>query len=101
MPRFESVDEKTEYISGKKKPDWDANCTYCESDFIEAIQEFFHLAIGDALSSDDYIIKILAILDRRTGKRVLARIKKDGAYLDYPEWARTFYELRFDADNVL
>jgi hypothetical protein len=96
--KFKDSNEKLKYIHEKRKPDWDANCTYCESDFIWAVQRFFHLTIEDALSDDDYIIKILAILDRRTGKRVLKRIMELGEYLDYPEWVKTFYKLRFEAE---
>lgn len=98
--KFSSSAEKLQYIYKKRKPDWDANCTYYESDFIEAVQRFFHLSIEDALSNDDYIIKILAILDRRTGKRVLKRIKESGEYLNYPNWVQTFYKLRFDVETI-
>lgn len=98
--RFESAYEKWNYISEKQKPVWDANCAYCESDFIAAVQSFFHLPIEDALIDENYIIRILAILDRRTGKRILKRIKDSGEYVDYPDWVRPFYELRFEVDEI-
>lgn len=51
-------------------------------------------SIHDALESENYIIKILAILDRRVGKRTLKQIAAEGAYRQYPAWVRQFYELR-------
>ena len=76
------------------KPVWDETCTYCEWDFLKAVLEFRNLSIQDALNSEDYIIKILAILDKRVGKRTLQKIKEAEEYKKYPEWARQFYELR-------
>ncbi len=57
-----------EYIYEKRKPVWDAACTYCESDFLAAVQRFFHLSIEEALNDDDYIVKILAIWTEEPGK---------------------------------
>ena len=76
------------------KPQWDANCTYCEMDFLNAVLEFRNLSIQEALDSEDYIIKILGVLDKRVGKRTLQKIKKAEEYKKYPEWVRQFYELR-------
>ena len=79
------------------KPQWDANCTYADIDFLNAVLEFRNLSIQDALASENYIIKILAILDKRLGKRTLKQIAERGAYKQYPAWARQFYELRLSA----
>ena len=76
------------------KPQWDANCTYCDTDFLDAVLEFRNLSIQDALCSEYYIIRILAILAKRVGKRTLQKIEQAGSYRQYPIWARQFYELR-------
>ena len=76
------------------KPTWDGTCTYCEWDFLCAVLEFRKLSIQDALNSEDYIVRILAILDKRGGKRTLQKICQAGEYKQYPEWVRRFYELR-------
>ncbi|MEA4933577.1 MAG: hypothetical protein VB071_08395 [Lawsonibacter sp.] len=76
------------------KPKWDADCTYCEMDFLNAALQFRSLAIRDALESENYIIKMLAIMDKRVGQRTLSKIAADEVYLQYPEWVRQFYELR-------
>ena len=76
------------------KPGWAENCTLCEWDFLSAVLEFRNLSIQDALNSEDYIIKVLAILDKRVGKQTLQKIKEAEEYKKYPEWVRQFYELR-------
>ena len=63
-------------------------------DFIFAVMKFHDMPIADALQSEDYIVKILAILDKRVGKRTLEKIREAGEYLSYPDWVRPFYELR-------
>lgn len=81
------------------QPQWDAEGTYCEMDFLQAILEFRSLSIQDALRSENNIIKILAILDRRVGKRTLEAITRAGEYQKYPAWVRQFYELRLQAEE--
>lgn len=95
----ESTDE--EMIS-KLKPKWDRNCTYYEMDFLDAVLQFRNMSIQSALQSENYIIKILAIMDRRVGKRTLKRIADDKEYKKYPTWVQQFYELRMESsiDNV-
>lgn len=87
---FNSYDEMLEEM----KPIWDINCTYNEMDFLDAVLQFRNMSIQDALSSDNYIIKIFAILDKRVGKRTLASIENTKAYENYPDWVKQFYELR-------
>ena len=96
----DNPDTGYEDIKEKLKLGWDVNCTHCESDFIAAVQALFHLSIEEALVSENYIVKILAIMDRRTGKRVLKRIKDSGDFAGYPDWVQTFYKLRFDAEGI-
>ena len=67
---------------------------YSETDFLRAALEFRSLSIQDALRSENGVVRILAILDRRVGKRTLARLRAEGAYDACPEWVRQFYRLR-------
>ena len=78
------------------KNSWAETCTLCEWDFLGAVLEFRNLSIQDALNSEDYIIKILAILDKRVGKRTLQKIRDAEEYKKFPEWVRQFYELRLN-----
>ena len=73
---------------------WQESCTLSDYDFLEAATEFLNLPIAAALESESYIVKMLAIMDRRVGKRTLERIEKDGEYEAFPEWLKQFYALR-------
>lgn len=77
------------------KPEWDKNCTYSEMDFLSAATAFLTMPISDALNSDNFIVRIFAILDKRVGKRTLQTIKSESSYVMLPEWVKQFYELRF------
>lgn len=73
---------------------WDANATYTDMDFLTAVTSFLQMPITDALYSNNYIIRILAIVDRRVGKRTLQKLREDGSYQNLPSWVKQFYELR-------
>lgn len=88
-------------LCDEMKPVWDEACTYCEWDFLSAVLTFRKLSIQDALSSKDYMIKVLAILDKRVGKRTLQKIQLVEEYKQYPAWARQFYELRLSLKSNL
>ena len=82
------------------KERWAWNCTYCEMDFLNAALDYLDMPVEDAIRSDQAIIRILAVLDRRIGKRTLQRIYDEKEYLDYPQWQKQFYELRFAAEHI-
>lgn len=88
-------------IEEKFKDKWDENCLYGDYDFLDAIQQFLSLSIFDAINSQNYIIRVLAVLDRRIGKRTLKNIKDTKEIEHFPEWVRQFYKLRFDAELIL
>ena len=89
-------DETASYegLYSDMKPKRDADCTYHELDFLSAALKFCSMAIEDALLSDNYLIRIFAILDRRVGIRTLRKIASDETYKALPQWVRQFYELR-------
>jgi hypothetical protein len=68
------------------------------SDFGLALDEFLSTSIKTSLYSDNLIIRMLAILDRRVGKRTLKKIKSDIPNL--PEWLQFFYNLRIESEKV-
>lgn len=78
----------------KKK--WDANATYHDMDFLSAATSFLQMPIIKALYSENCIVQILAILDRRIGRRTLCKIKENGTYQSYPYWVKQFYDLRLE-----
>ena len=80
------------------KSRWDIDCTYYETDFLQAALQFQNIDIKTALESKNKIIRIFAILDKRVGKRTLCRIQQEGSYLEEPDWVRQFYKIRFAAE---
>jgi aerobic-type carbon monoxide dehydrogenase small subunit (CoxS/CutS family) len=90
------LERETSYeeLDIKMKPKWDADCTYCEMDFLDAVLQFRNMPVQIALQSENYIIKILAIMDKRVGKRTLLRSVAKSEYKMFPAWVRQFYELR-------
>lgn len=87
------------YDSDLKKK-WDENATWCDMDFLSAATSFLQMPIMDALYSDNCIIRIFAILDRRIGKRTLCKIKEEGSYQSCPCWVKQFYELRLEMCQI-
>ena len=71
---------------------WNEDGAYCELDFLHAATAFLDLPIEAALVSGDYIVRILAVLDRRVGRRTLRKIREQGETL--PPWVKQFYDLR-------
>ena len=80
------------------KEKWMPDCTLCEGDFIHSLTIYLKTDVASALVSDNYILRVLAYMDRRVGKRTLLRIKDNVAAL--PEWVQQFYRLRCEHENI-
>lgn len=67
--------------------------------FYSAFAEFDNQSIEKSLDSDDLIVRIFAVLDRRIGKRRLALMKETIA--NEPETFQEFYAIRAKAEGLL
>ncbi|MDR1822131.1 MAG: hypothetical protein LBQ91_06820 [Oscillospiraceae bacterium] len=67
-------------------------------DFSRALDEYFICNIEDCLKSDNPLVRLLAVLDRRTGKRTLEQMKTEAGEL--PDWLRYFYYLRLTSEGI-
>ena len=67
-------------------------------DFSEALEACRHQPIAASLASQDPIVRMFAIVDRRVGRRTLEKIKDTAA--DQPDWLRPFYEARLAAAGI-
>lgn len=83
-----------DYHNPELKKKWDADAVYSDMDFLSAAALYLNMPIQEALFSDNYIIRIFAVLDRRIGKRTLQKIREKKEYDSLPAWVRQFYELR-------
>ncbi|WP_304975276.1 hypothetical protein [uncultured Acetatifactor sp.] len=54
--------------------------------------------VKECLDSGNYILKMLAVLDRRIGKRTIKQLVDD--ITDEPEWIRKFIVLRAESEGI-
>jgi len=71
---------------------------YHPGDFGAALDELLSNSISESLESENWLVRMLAIMDRRVGKRTLEKIKPSIA--DLPEWLQYFYHLRFQSEDI-
>lgn len=67
--------------------------------FYSAFYEFDNQSIEKSLSSENALVRIFALLDRRTGKRRLLSMKE--SIENEGEIIRTFFKIRADAEGIL
>lgn len=79
-----SVNERTEYTDGE---------------FCDALEEYRNQDIQGSIQSDDPLVRMFAVLDRRVGKRTLTRLQEKIA--KQPEWLQQLYFLRMEAEGLL
>jgi hypothetical protein len=66
-------------------------------DITDAIAKYLESPIEKSLISENPIIRMLAVMDRRIGKRTVNKLKSE---LDkQPEWLKLFYRLRIEAEE--
>lgn len=64
----------------------------------KALDIYLGANIQDVIYSDNEVVRMFAVLDRRIGKRTLMKLKEQ---IDkQPEWLRFFYKLRLEAEGI-
>ncbi len=71
---------------------------YTDIEFCEALEQYRNQSIQYSIFSENPLIRMFAVLDRRIGKRTLEKITDHDDIL--PEWLRQFYKLRSEAEGV-
>ena len=69
-----------------------------QGSFNRAFQEFDNQSIEQSLESEDLLVRILAILDRRIGKRRLLQMKE--TIQDEAINFQTFFAIRMEAEEL-
>ena len=64
----------------------------------KAFEAFDNQSIDQSLQSDDLLVRIFALLDRRVGKRRLIAMRDE--MKSAPEVLRKFYDIRMDAEGL-
>lgn len=71
---------------------------YTDNEFCDALEKYRNQKIKDSIRSDNPLVMMFAILDRRVGKRSLDKIK--GSIVKLPEWLQQIYNLRIASENI-
>ena len=67
--------------------------------FYKAFHEFDNQSIEKSLASENPLVRIFALLDRRLGKRRLLALEK--SMEQELEWVRAFYVIRMQAEGLM
>lgn len=104
IPEREWTDKGYLYDDENKKVEDDiVNVAINNGDFhiyniTDAIREYKGLPITESIVSENPIVRMFAVMDRRIGKRKLEKLSKE---IDMqPEWLQFFYKLRLDSENI-
>ena len=71
---------------------------YTDEEFSDALKEYRNQEIQSSIHSENSLVRMFAVLDRRLGKRTLKEVK--GTITDQPEWLQSFYRLRLDSEQI-
>lgn len=71
---------------------------YTDEEFCAALEKYRNANIQKSIYSDNPIVRMFAVLDRRIGKRTLAVLKEE--INEQPQWLQRIYNLRFSADLI-
>jgi len=71
---------------------------YTDDEFCEALERYRNQPIRNSIHSENPLVRMFAILDRRIGKRTLIRLKE--AEKAQPEFLRQFFRLRLEAEHL-
>jgi len=71
---------------------------YTDNEFCDALADYREQDIKESICSDNPLVRMFALLDRRVGKRTLYSLKED--FAKQPEWLEKLYLLRCDAERI-
>ncbi len=71
---------------------------YTDTEFCEALAKYRNQNIQESINSDNPLVRMFAILDRRIGKRTLIKLKEK--LEKQPDWLKIFYQLRLNSENI-
>ena len=71
---------------------------FYQRDFYRAFAEFDAQSITESLASENALVRMFALLDRRTGKRTLEKLRP--AMQNAPQWLQLIYDIRLDAEHL-
>ena len=76
----------------------DERCEFDDEDFALALAEYRCLEAQEAILSDDPVVRLFAVLDRRICKTILEGLAH--RMEEQPEWLKRYYLLRLEAEGI-
>jgi hypothetical protein len=76
----------------------DKRTEYTDEEFCQALEVYRNQSIQDSINSQNPLVRMFAVLDRRIVKRTL--IKLHEVVEEQPEWLRQFYLLRLHSEKI-
>lgn len=71
---------------------------YTDEEFCDALKEYRNQKIQVSIHSENPLVRMFAVLDKRLGKNTLKKVKDTIA--NQPEWLQYFYRLRMDSELI-
>jgi hypothetical protein len=71
---------------------------YSQVEFMKAVDQYLNSPIETSIKSDNTLIKVLVLLDRRVGKRTL--LNMNNTMPNEEDIVQYFYKLRCDAEGI-
>lgn len=71
---------------------------YTDEEFCDALAEYRNQPIQDSINSENPLVIMFAIFDRRVGKRTI--LKLIDSLKKQPEWLQNFYKIRLEAEKL-
>ena len=71
---------------------------YTDDEFCDALDDYRNQDIQKSICSANLLVRMFAVLDRRIGKRTLAKLYE--TIEEQPEWLRQFYLLRLHSEGI-
>lgn len=71
---------------------------YTDEEFCKALEVYRNQDIQESIYSQNPLVRMFAVLDRRIGKRTLYKLSE--VLEEQPEWLRRFYLLRLHSENI-
>ena len=71
---------------------------YGDHEFCDALKIYRNQDIQASISSENPLVRMFAVLDRRIGKRTLEKLKE--TVDSQPAWLANIYRLRLDAEKI-
>ena len=72
---------------------------YTDEEFCTALEKYRNQDIQESVYSDNPIVRMFAVFDRRVGKRALEKMKQE--ITTQPQWLQQIYLIRAKSENVI